>query len=199
MTLDKYKQIFEALDNERRLQLYDHILKKIFISKSELAEKFDLSRPSLNHHLRIMLKAGLIREQRLILDGRRQFFIIPAVVLHPDQLVEQREEYQNLAIQLDGWTSRNLTIETWQILKEELNRQYIPQKVVDAVEFRLFPALGRGAPAKKEYCYICRTEGARTSCYICKNLICQTHEHQITRDDEETVILCPNCVEKFFG
>ena len=62
MTLKKYKQIFEALDNERRLELFEYILKKIFISKSELAKKFDLSRASLNHHLNIMLKAGLLFE-----------------------------------------------------------------------------------------------------------------------------------------
>ncbi|UCE15069.1 MAG: helix-turn-helix transcriptional regulator [Candidatus Heimdallarchaeota archaeon] len=198
MTLEKYKLIFEALDNERRLQLYDHLVKKIFISKSELAKKYDLNRASLNHHLKIMLKAGLIYEQELILDGRRQFFIIPAVILHPDQLVEQKEEYKNLAGQLNGWSTRNITVESWRILRDEIKRQNIPQEVVDAVELRLFPTLGR-VPASKEHCYICRIEEARISCYICKNLICQTHEHQIKRDDGEEVILCPNCVEKFFG
>ncbi|MFX0015898.1 MAG: winged helix-turn-helix domain-containing protein [Promethearchaeota archaeon] len=199
MTLKNYSNIFEALDNERRLELYDYILKKIFISKSELAKRFELSRASLNHHLNIMLKAGLIYERGLILDGRKQFFIIPAVTLHPKQLIQQREEYQNLVTQLDEWTKRNLTIDTWRILKNELNRQDIPKSVVTAVEIRLFPTLGKKAPTTFEYCYICRTEEARISCYTCKNLICQTHEHQIKREGEEKIILCPNCVEKFFG
>lgn len=199
MSLKKYKQIFEALDNERRLELYEYILEKIFISKSELAKNFDLSRASLNHHLNIMLKAGLIHERGLILDGRKQFFIIPGVILHPDQLVEQKEEYQNLVSQLDEWTRRNLTIDTWRILKEELDRNNIPQEVIEAVELRLFPTLGKKPPISSEFCYICRTEGARISCYTCKNLICKTHEHQIKRKGEKTIILCPNCVEKFFG
>ena len=199
MTLKKYKQVFEALDNERRLELYEYILQKIFISKSELAKKFDLNRASLNHHLNIMLKAGLVHERGLILDRRKQFFIIPAVTLHPEQLVEQREEYQDLVGQLDEWTRRNLTIDTWRILREGLDREDIPQQVIEAVELRLFPTLGKRAPATHEYCYICRTQGARVSCYTCKNLICKTHEHQIKREGEETIILCPNCVEKFFG
>lgn len=199
MTLKKYKHIFEALDNERRLELYEYILQKIFISKSELAKKFDLSRASLNHHLNIMVNAGIIFERGLILDGRKQFFITPAVILHPDQLVEQKEDYRSLSMQLDEWTRRNLTRDTWQILKEELNRQKIPLQIVDVVETRLFPSLVKRVPAISEYCYICRTEGARVSCYTCKNLICKTHEHQIKREDEEAIILCPNCVEKFFG
>lgn len=199
MTLKKYKPIFEALDNERRLELYEYILQKLFISKSELAKKFDLSRASLNHHLNIMLKADLIFESGLILDGRKQFFITPAVFLHPAQLVELKEEYQNLAEQLEEWTRRNLTIDTWRILKEELNRQDVPQTIVDVVEARLFPSLVKSAATTSEYCYICRTEEARISCYTCKNLICKTHEHEIKREGEEKIILCPNCVEKFFG
>ncbi|MFX0212413.1 MAG: helix-turn-helix domain-containing protein [Candidatus Hodarchaeota archaeon] len=198
MALKNYKQIFEALDNERRLEIFEYIQQKLFISKSELAKKFDLSRASLNHHLKIMLKAGLLHENGLILDGRKQFFITPAMALHPDKLVEQKEEYQDLTEQLEEWTKRNLTFDSWTILKKELNRQNIPQTIVDVVETRLFPSLVKKA-VTGEFCYICRTEEARTSCQICKNLICKIHEHEIKRDGEETAILCPNCVEKFFG
>jgi DNA-binding transcriptional ArsR family regulator len=199
MALKKYKHIFEALDNERRLELFEYILQKTFISKSELAKKFDLSRASLNHHLNNMLKAGLIFENGLILDGRKQFFITPAIVLHADRLVEQKEEYNNLAIQLNEWTKRNLTIETWRILKKELNRQDVPQTIVSVVETRLFPSLVKKTSTTSEFCYFCRTEEAWISCYTCKNLICKIHVHEIIRKGEETIILCPNWVEKFFG
>ncbi len=199
MTLKKYKQIFEALDNERRIELFEYILQRIFISKSELAKKYDLNRASLNHHLKIMLNAGIIFERGLILDGRKQIFITPAVVLHPDRLIEPMEEYQNFAEQLEEWTRRNLTADTWQILKEELNRHEISPNIVDIVEIRLFPSLMKRVSTTTEYCYICRTEEARSSCNTCKNLICKTHEHKIKREGEETITLCPNCVEKFFG
>ncbi|MFX1517292.1 MAG: winged helix-turn-helix domain-containing protein [Promethearchaeota archaeon] len=199
MTLKNYKQIFEALDNERRLELFEYILQKSFISKSELANKFDLSRASLNHHLKIMLKAGLLHETGLILDGRKQFFITPAVQLHPDRLVEQKQEHRNLAEQLKEWTQRNLTLDTWKILKEEFIREDVPQTIMDTIEARLFPSLVKRTATTSELCYICRIEEARMSCQICKNLICQTHKHEIKREDEETIVLCPNCVEKFFG
>ncbi|MFW9904818.1 MAG: helix-turn-helix domain-containing protein [Candidatus Thorarchaeota archaeon] len=198
MTLKNYKQIFEALDNERRLELFEYLQQIIFTSKSELAKKFDLSRASLNHHLKIMLKAGLLHESGLILDGRKQFFITPAISLHPNELIERKEEYQILAEQLEEWTKRNLTLDTWIILKKELNRQNIPQIIVDVVETRLFPSLVK-KKVTGEFCYICRTEEAKNSCQICKNLICKIHEHEIKREGEETAILCPNCVEKFFG
>ncbi len=199
MTLKKYKQIFEALDNERRIELYEYILQRIFISKSELAKKYDLNRASLNHHLKIMLNAGIIFERGLILDGRKQIFITPAVVLHPERLIEPMEEYLNLAEQLEEWTRRNLTTETWRILKDELNRQKISPNIVDMIEIRLFPSLMKRESTTTEYCYICRTEEARSSCNICKNLICKTHMHEIKRERDEPIILCPNCVEKFFG
>ena len=109
MTLKNYKQIFEALDNERRLELFEYVQEKQFISKSDLAKKFDLSRASLNHHLKIMLKAGLLFENGLFLDSRKQFFISPAISLHPDQLVEQKKEHHHLSQQLDDWAKRNLT------------------------------------------------------------------------------------------
>ncbi len=198
MGLKEYKSIFEALDNERRLELYDHILKKIFVSKSELAKKFELSRASLNHHLKIMINANIIYEKGLILDGRKQFFIIPAVKLYPERLIEHLAT-SNLVDRLDVWTKKNLTIETWRILREDLSGTGIPKNVIDAVESRLFPTLGKTGPAIREYCYICRTHGAQVSCNICKNLICKIHTHQIKRTELESIILCPNCVEKFFG
>ena len=199
MTLNKYKLIFEALDNERRIELYEYILQRIFISKSELAKKYDLNRASLNHHLKIMLNAGIIFERGLILDGRKQIFITPAVILHPDRLVESKTEFQNLAEQLEEWTRRNLTTDTWRILKDEIIRQGISQNIVDMIEIRLFQSLMKRMSTRTEYCYICRTEEAYSSCNTCKNLICKTHEHEIKRKDGKLIILCPNCVEKFFG
>lgn len=203
MALKRYRQIFEALENERRVELYEFLLLKTFVSKSELAKKFDLKRASLNHHLNIMLKAGLVRERALILDGRRQFFIIPAVILHVDQLVEPKEEYQLLTDLLDPWTTRNLTLDTWGTLREELYRQDIPRPIIEAVETCLFPTVGKTASASSNYCIICRSPGARVFCHTCKHPICHVHTHQIKRDEhetgDETITLCPNCVEKFFG
>ena len=198
MVLKEFKAVFEALDNERRLELYEYILTRIFVSKSDLTKKFELSRASLNHHLKIMINAGIIYEKGLILDGRKQFFIIPAVKLYPERLIEQMET-SNLVDRLDVWTKKNLTLETWRILREDLSETNIPSHVIEAVESRLFPTLGKISPTTREYCYICRIHGAQVSCNICKNLICKIHTHQIKRGEEETIILCPNCVEKFFG
>lgn len=145
-----------------------------------------------------MLKAGLVYEKTLILDGRRQSFILPAVELRPESLLVRIDDYQKLSDQLEEWTRKNMTVDTWRILRKELDGLDIKQKLVETVEFRLFPALGKRKSTKVEYCYICRIQGAQVSCHICKYLICKLHIHQIKREEQETIILCPNCVEKFF-
>ncbi|MFX1535580.1 MAG: winged helix-turn-helix domain-containing protein [Promethearchaeota archaeon] len=198
MSLNQFKHLFEALDNERRIQLYEYILQKGFVSKSELAKNFDLKRASLNHHLSIMFKAGLVFEKNLILDGRAQSFIIPAVKLHPDRFIEHREDFQHLSDLLERWVQKNLTIRTSRELREAVHHLNLSSDILASVEARLFSILER-KPANTGYCYICRVDGAEQFCYVCKNRLCEVHSHYIKREDQKALVLCPNCVEKFFG
>jgi DNA-binding transcriptional ArsR family regulator len=198
MTLKQFKQLFESLDNERRLELFEFIEQTYFISKTELAERFDLKRASLNHHLDIMLKAGLIYEKRMNLDGRRQSFIFPAIKLRPERFLEPKKELIDLEELLEVWEKRVLNADSWQILREELNRSTIGTDVITAVESQLFPATGKKSSIIN-FCVICHAKDPHHACNVCKNLICQQHTHFIERDEEDAVSLCPNCVEKFFG
>ena len=197
MSFDKYIKIFEALDNEKRVEVYHFILQNIIVSKSDLAKNFNLKRASLNHHLSSLLEAGLVYEKSLFLEGRQQTFIIPAVEIHPERLIEQKEEYQQLAVLLDFWSQRDLNIDTWQLFREELEK--MPANIINALENLLFPTSGRTTSARRSYCNICHIQEAQVTCQVCKHLVCQIHSHEIKRDQDKTIFLCSNCLEKFFG
>ena len=77
LSIIKYKEIFEALGNDKRIKLYELINKEIFISKSRLAEELNLNRANLNHHLEKLKNAGLIMEKSLFINRRKQTFIVP--------------------------------------------------------------------------------------------------------------------------
>ncbi|MFX1283958.1 MAG: hypothetical protein ACFFB5_09900 [Promethearchaeota archaeon] len=199
MSLDNYFHLFEALSSERRRELFEFISKYNFVSKNDLAIKFNMKRASLNHHLDSLIKAGLINEVSLILDGRNHTFIIPMANIFPERIKEDKEDTQTLLKQLRIWTNRNLTLDTWNILRESLNNLDISEELLNSVEFRLFPLIGTRISTETNYCFICRANKAQMACFACKNLICKVHSYNIDREELGTISLCPNCVKKFFG
>jgi DNA-binding transcriptional ArsR family regulator len=197
MALRDYSPLFEALSSDRRRELFEFISKFNFVSKNDLVIKFNMKRANLNHHLESMIKAGLIHELSLILDGRKHTFLIPAVKIFPKRLVEDQKETQDLIKQLRIWTDRNLTLNNWNVLRESLRN--LPEDLVTAVELRLFPTIGTRDSIDTNYCFVCHTNKAQKVCYTCKNLVCQVHAYKIDREELGAISLCPNCVSKFFG
>lgn len=199
MPLEEYANIFEALDNQRRREIYEYVLTNYFVPKNELSLKFDLKRASLNHHLEIMKNAGLIFELPLSINGIKQTFITHSALIHTDKLLEPVQNQKKLAKFLQGWRKRNLTLETWQTFRDSLHNLNILENIFQAIEERISPSLGSVGSAEKEICFICHTNIAKMPCFTCKNLICTIHAHEIDRAELGTVTLCPNCVKKFFG
>jgi len=56
-------QTFEALASEPRLRILAY-LSKASMTAGEIAERFDMSKPSLSKHLSILENAGLIASER---------------------------------------------------------------------------------------------------------------------------------------
>ncbi|MFX0123415.1 MAG: hypothetical protein ACFFAE_07220 [Candidatus Hodarchaeota archaeon] len=199
MTLNEYSSVFEALNSERRRELFQFISTQYFVSKNDLSIKFNLKRASLNHHLASMINAGLIQEVPLLLDGRKHTFIIPTVKIFPERLIEDQKDKQKLVDQLRIWTDRNVTLDNWNILRKSLDNLDIPEELVSSIEFRLFPMVGTRVSIEANYCFACRTNKAQQACFACRNLICKVHSYEIDREELGSIILCPNCVNKFFG
>jgi hypothetical protein len=199
MTLNDFSALFEALNSERRRELFQFIFTLNFVSKNDLSIKFNLKRASLNHHLTSMIDAGLIQEVPLLFDGRRHTFLIPLVKIFPERLVEEQQDKQQLINQLRIWTDRNVTLDNWNILRKSLDNLDIPEELVEMIELRLFPLVGTRASIDTNFCYVCRTNKAHQVCFACKNLVCKVHSYKIDREELGTINLCPNCVKKFFG
>ncbi|UCG00301.1 MAG: winged helix-turn-helix transcriptional regulator [Candidatus Heimdallarchaeota archaeon] len=198
MTLDDFSPLFEALNSERRRELFQFISTN-FVSKNDLAIKFNLKRASLNHHLSRMINAGLIQEVSLLFDGRRHTFIIPIVKIFPERLVEVQQDKQKIVDQLRIWSDRNVTLDNWNILRKSLDNLAVPEDLVESIEIRFFPLIGTRASIETNFCFVCRTNKAQQDCFACKNLVCNVHSYEIDREELGTINLCPNCVKKFFG
>ncbi|WP_428235919.1 autorepressor SdpR family transcription factor [Gracilimonas sp.] len=54
---------FKALNDSTRRQILD-MLKDKDLSAGEIAEAFDISRPSISHHLELLKQAGLVETER---------------------------------------------------------------------------------------------------------------------------------------
>ncbi|MFW9904432.1 MAG: hypothetical protein ACFFFH_08880 [Candidatus Thorarchaeota archaeon] len=199
MTLNDYSHIFEALNSERRRELFQFISTMNFVSKNDLAIKFNLKRASLNHHLSSMTNAALIQEVSLLFDGRKHTFIIPIVQIFPERLVDVQQDKQKVLDQLRIWSDKNVTLDNWNVLRKSLDNLDVPEDLVELIEFRLFPLIGTRASIETNFCYVCRVNKAQQVCFACKNLVCAVHSYKIDREELGAINLCPNCVKKFFG
>ena len=199
LNLKDYQLIFNALENEKRIELYEFILQNIFVSKNDLTEKFSLNRANLNHHLEILIKAGIVFELELLLDSRRQTFLIPLMRIQTENLLLEDQTFKQLKIQINSWSKRNITVNNWKILRNDLKNMNINSEVVNSIESRLFPNLGKRVSKMTEYCYICRSSQVSCSCHNCKNIICSIHSRKIKMKNDKEVDFCLNCIEKYFG
>lgn len=75
-------QLFKALSDPTRRQILD-ILKERDRSASDIAEHFDISKPSISHHLSILHAANLVLKER---KGQQIIYSLNTTVFQ--QLIE---------------------------------------------------------------------------------------------------------------
>lgn len=56
-------ELFKALNDPTRRKILD-LLKEKDLTAGEIAEEFDISKPSISHHLEQLKKAGLVSTER---------------------------------------------------------------------------------------------------------------------------------------
>lgn len=71
MTAEREADVFSAISHRARRQMLDLLTDKR--SVSEIAAHFEMSRPAVSQHLRVLLDAGLLTEQRHGRERRYQF------------------------------------------------------------------------------------------------------------------------------
>lgn len=80
LTLKQIEKISKALGDTNRLKILQHISKKGGCGQcSEIQDVIDLTQPSISHHIKILLEAGLIEQEK---EGRNHKYTLN------DQLVK---------------------------------------------------------------------------------------------------------------
>ena len=75
MSRDQKQDVFTAISHPARRQMLD-LLVEADCSVNAIAGQFQMSRPAVSQHLRVLLDAGLVTEQR---HGReRRYRLVPA-------------------------------------------------------------------------------------------------------------------------
>jgi DNA-binding transcriptional ArsR family regulator len=75
VTVDRDPDVFTAISHRARREMLD-LLTGAERSVNDIAARFEMSRPAVSQHLRILLDAGLVTEQR---HGReRRYRLVPA-------------------------------------------------------------------------------------------------------------------------
>ena len=62
--------IFQVLAEPRRVEIL-RLVRRRELPAGEIAQHFEVTRPAVSQHLRVLLRAGLIRERR---EGRKRLY-----------------------------------------------------------------------------------------------------------------------------
>ena len=80
--LNVMNDVFKALNDETRREIL-MLLRKKDMSAGEIAERFDISKPSISHHLEILKRADLVSSEK---QGQYIIYSVNTTIL--DDLLE---------------------------------------------------------------------------------------------------------------
>lgn len=79
LSTKQIEKISKALGDSNRLKILQHISKKGGCGHcSQIQEESDLAQPSVSHHLKVLIEAGLIEPEK---EGRNHKYILNEKVL----------------------------------------------------------------------------------------------------------------------
>ena len=81
--------LFKALNDPTRRQILE-LLKNRDLSAGEIAEQFDISWPSVSHHLDILKRAGLVVSEK---EGQFVYYSISTTVI--DEMLKWLMQFSN--------------------------------------------------------------------------------------------------------
>jgi DNA-binding transcriptional ArsR family regulator len=94
--LDHRQDVFGAISHPARRRILDLLL-EADRSVNTIAGHFEMSRPAVSQHLRILLDAGLVTEQR---HGReRRYRLVPAGLRNVKDWIAQYEQFWDERLQ----------------------------------------------------------------------------------------------------
>jgi DNA-binding transcriptional ArsR family regulator len=99
MTLEARRDVFQAIADPTRRQIID-LISNESMNLNSIAEKFDISRPAISQHIKILIECGIIEIEK---RGRERYCkiqpssLIPAFMWidhHQKQWVERVDSFE---------------------------------------------------------------------------------------------------------
>ena len=82
--------VFAAIADSTRRRIVDRVARGS-LTAGELARGFRISRPAVSKHVRVLVRAGLLRQRR---EGRHQVYELDATALHiVDRWIAQYRQF----------------------------------------------------------------------------------------------------------
>ncbi|MHA1967096.1 MAG: hypothetical protein ACW964_04755 [Candidatus Hodarchaeales archaeon] len=185
--------IIKAISNSKRLEIYNFIVQTKFVIKSEILNKFDLKRASLDFHLDSLEEAELIAIKEIRIKGRKYVYLFPKarwkIAVTP---LETASLEEFLPSDLSEKEFFLLTENSWLNSPSIKDPQTI-RIVLESLAIRL------GAESEKYRCKRCETELGIIKCSECQKLHCPECAEIIMKSDEKKVALCYTCITNQFS
>ena len=197
MYLKDQLPVFEALANEKRLEIFEYINEHLFVPKTELIIKFDLNRAALNHHLKYLLSARIISEQELLIDGHKHTFLVPNVMISLETFIVNRTDIKRLKEIFDSLINQNMTFNKWQLIRASLlEDSLISSTLMQALEIYFFKDFQN--VDDNTICWVCLEKKALLLCQKCLRPTCSNCNHEIYQENK-LLNYCRSCIESIFG
>jgi len=79
---DELNSIFKALNDPTRREILD-LLKEKDLTAGEIADRFNISKPSISHHLDLLRQAGLVASEK---EGQFIYYALNTTVM--DEMIK---------------------------------------------------------------------------------------------------------------
>jgi DNA-binding transcriptional ArsR family regulator len=190
--------IAKALSNPTRVKILDYLLQKRMVNKGDLMKEMNLERAALDHHLKPLIRSGLVQTLDVVIDRVKNCFCIPLLSVS----IEEHQEMIPAIIRNVVGDEIESDIDHNEIQEKahnEVERGNLGQADAVAIVRTLFEHRGRGT---KNMCSVCgriKKMAELSLCDRCFRPVCLNCQRIIERNHSEKELLCDRCVSLMFS
>ncbi|MFX0065590.1 MAG: hypothetical protein ACFFC7_25745 [Candidatus Hermodarchaeota archaeon] len=188
--------LLKALSNQKRREIFRFIQEHKIVIKNELIKHFEMHRAGLDHHLELLINAGLIETQEVTIKNKKYVFAFAIadfqLTITPLETAQMKEIIpQELSVE----TFERLSEELW--LSEDIKDPIIKEKLLISISEKL------ELEPRLFFCHVCRNQPGIMKCSRCSDLVCSDCAEIIEKREpgveQGRVILCLNCIANQFS
>ena len=191
-------KVSKALSNPTRVKLLEYLLEKRILNKGDLMAELGLERAALDHHLKPLIKAGLVQTMDVVIDKVRNCLCFPlfSVTIESKREISMAVVRDVVGDEIESDINHD---EIQEKAQNEVEKGNLNQEDAVAIVRTLFEHRGRGT---KNMCSVCgriKKMADLSLCNQCFRPVCSNCHRLIEKDEKEKELLCDRCVSQMFG